>query len=174
MGLGALLAGAALGVVLGAASSTVTTALAVGVAGRNADRLIQSLEFTIRVALLLAAPCMGAILAALFAAVVVPRRVVPAPWAMGLGSVVGPILALNLDRVRELGSETVVTFAILLVCWAVLGGFLASAATARAATRPDGAGGHDPYGPPGARDPATANPATRPPGGSRRDPYDRL
>jgi hypothetical protein len=138
--------GAVLGLVLGAASSTVTTALAVGVAGRHADRFFQPIEFTIRVALLLAAPCMGAVLAALFAAVVVPRKVVPAPWAMGLGVVAGPILALRLDRVQDLGVETVVTFAVLLVCWAVVGGLLAAAATARAGTRSRGTG-RDLYGP---------------------------
>jgi len=139
-----VLGGAVLGVVLGAASSTVTTALAVGVAGKHADRFFQPVEFTIRVALLLAAPCMGAILAALFAAVVVPRKVTPAPWAMGLGVVAGPILALRLDRVQDLGVETVVAFALLLVCWAVVGGLLAAAATARAGTRPRGTR-RDPY-----------------------------
>lgn len=144
--LGGLLAGAVLGVVLGAASSTVTTALAVGVAGRNADRLFQPIEFTVRVALLLVAPCMGAILAALFSAVVPPRRVRPAPWAIGLGVVVGPILALRLDRTQELGAQTVAAFGVLLVCWAVVGGLLAAAAAARASVRRSRDGDDDQFG----------------------------
>jgi hypothetical protein len=134
--LGGLLAGAMLGVVLGAASSTVTTALAVGVAGSHADRLFQPIEFTIRVGLLLVAPPMGAVVAALFAAIVLPKRVVVAPWAVGLGIVVGPILALRLERATQFGSSTTVTFGLLLVCWAVVGGILAAVAAARTAPRP--------------------------------------
>lgn len=129
------LTGVVLGVVLGAASSTVTTALAVGVAGKNADRYFESIEFTIRVVLLLAAPCMGAILAALFVAVVAPGRLVLAPWAVGLGVMVGPILALRLDRVLQLGVRTTVVFGVLLVCWAIVGGVLAAAAASRTASR---------------------------------------
>jgi hypothetical protein len=143
---GRLLAGALFGVALGAASSTVTTALAVGVVGRNADRLYQPIEFTVRVALLLVAPCMGAILAALFSAVVPPRRVTPAPWGIGLGVVVGPILALRLDRTQDLGVQTMVTFGVLLACWAVVGGLLAAAAAARATVRRPRDGGDDRFG----------------------------
>jgi hypothetical protein len=123
--LGGLLAGAVLGVLLGSAASTVTTALAVGVAGANIDRLYRPVEFTLRVGLLLGAPCMGAIVAALLANVVLSRRVAVAPWAVGLGTVAGPILALRLERTLALGTRTAVTFGALLVCWAVAGGILA-------------------------------------------------
>ena len=91
-------AGVVIGVLLGAATSVLTTSLAAEVAGRQADGIPRSPEFTIRVGLILAAPCMGAILAALFAGIALPHPLRAAPWAIGLGTVTGPILALR--RIR--------------------------------------------------------------------------
>ncbi|HET9557237.1 MAG TPA: hypothetical protein VFS70_08870, partial [Actinomycetota bacterium] len=81
----------------GVAASTLATALAAAVAGRQSDLALLPVERTLRVALLLVAPCVGAVLAA----VVVPRgggR--SAVVAVGLGVPVGPLLVLRLDRVR--------------------------------------------------------------------------
>jgi len=64
-----------LAVPAGAAGSTLTTAIAAAVAGREADLALQPLELTLRVALLLAAPCVGALVAAL----VLPRPTGPPP-----------------------------------------------------------------------------------------------
>jgi hypothetical protein len=54
----------------GVAASTLTTALAAAVAGRQSDLALLPVERSLRVALLLVAPCVGAVLAA----VVVPVR----------------------------------------------------------------------------------------------------
>jgi hypothetical protein len=54
----------------GVAASTLATALAAAVAGRQSDLALLPVERTLRVALLLVAPCVGAVLAA----VVVPVR----------------------------------------------------------------------------------------------------
>jgi hypothetical protein len=59
----------------GVAASILTTALAAAVAGREADLALQPVELALRVALLLIAPCVGAVLAA----VVVPVRPTGAP-----------------------------------------------------------------------------------------------
>jgi hypothetical protein len=55
----------------GVAASTLTTALAAAVAGRQSDLALQPVELALRVALLLIAPCVGAVLAAVV--VPVPR-----------------------------------------------------------------------------------------------------
>jgi hypothetical protein len=57
------------------AASTLTTALAAAVAGRQSDLALQPVELALRVAVLLIAPCVGAVLAA----VVVPVRSAGAP-----------------------------------------------------------------------------------------------
>jgi hypothetical protein len=57
------------------AASTLATALAAAVAGRQSDLALEPVELALRVALLLVAPCVGAVLAA----VVVPARSTGAP-----------------------------------------------------------------------------------------------
>ena len=53
----------------GLAASTLATTLAAAVAGRQSDLALQPVELALRVGLLLVAPCVGAVLAA----VVVPK-----------------------------------------------------------------------------------------------------
>lgn len=118
------------GVLLGAAGSTFTTAIAAAVAGFQADRILQPIEFTIRVSLLLAAPCIGAFLATGF----LPRFVVRPPvWSVGLGTVAGPILVLRLDRIPAFGPGPTLAAAGVIVAWAAISSIVA-ASTAR---RPD-------------------------------------
>jgi hypothetical protein len=133
----------------GAAASTLMTALAAAVAGRQADLALQPVELALRVALLLGAPCAGALLAAL----VVPRgggrRAVA---AVGAGVPVGPLLVLRLDRVREFGFRPVLVVAAVLLAWGVVGAVLAAGWWARPAGRVDRteltAGGSAPRIPP--------------------------
>jgi type II secretory pathway pseudopilin PulG len=61
---------AVLALLAAVAASTLTTALAAAVAGRQSDLALQPVELALRVAVLLVAPCVGAVLAA----VVVPVR----------------------------------------------------------------------------------------------------
>ena len=116
----------------GVAASTLATALAAAVAGRQSDLALLPVERTLRVALLLVAPCVGAVLAA----VVVPRgggR--SAVVAVGLGVPVGPLLVLRLDRVREFGlTSSLLTFGVL-VAWGVIGATLAAGWWARPGRR---------------------------------------
>jgi hypothetical protein len=117
------------------AASTLTTALAAAVAGRESDLALQPVELALRVALLLLAPCVGAVLAA----VVVPARSTGggrlAAAAVGLGVPVGPLLVLRLDRVREFGlASTLLTLGVL-VAWAVVGAALAAGWWARPGRR---------------------------------------
>jgi len=89
-------------------------------------------ERTLRVALLLVAPCVGAVLAA----VVVPRgggR--SAVVAVGLGVPVGPLLVLRLDRVRDFGLASSLLTLGVLVAWGVIGAALAAGWWARPARR---------------------------------------
>jgi hypothetical protein len=89
-------------------------------------------ERTLRVALLLVAPCVGAVLAA----VVVPRgggR--SAVVAVGLGVPVGPLLVLRLDRVRDFGLTSSLLTVGVLVAWGVVGAALAAGWWARPARR---------------------------------------
>ncbi|HKF00537.1 MAG TPA: hypothetical protein VKG45_16595 [Actinomycetes bacterium] len=122
-------AGPLAAVLAGAAASTFTTSVAAGVAGFQADRDLQPLEFTIRACLLLAAPGIGAMLAML----VLPRRAGrPPSWAVGLGVVVGPLLVLRLDRMLGYGATAALVTAALLAAWAFVGTELAARSTARA------------------------------------------
>jgi hypothetical protein len=120
----------------GVAASTLTTALAAAVAGRESDLALQPVELALRVALLLIAPCVGAVLAA----VVVPARSSAgggrlAVAAVGLGVPVGPLLVLRLDRVREFGpASTLLTLGVLLA-WGVVGAALAAGWWARPGRR---------------------------------------
>jgi hypothetical protein len=120
----------------GVAASTLTTALAAAVAGRESDLALQPVELALRVALLLVAPCVGAVLAA----VVVPaRRAVGGGWlaavAVGLGVPVGPLLVLRLDRVREFGMTSSLLTVGVLLAWGVIGGCLAAGWWARPGRR---------------------------------------
>ncbi len=116
----------------GVAASTLATALAAAVAGRQSDLALLPVERTLRVALLLVAPCVGAVLAA----VVVPRgggR--SAVVAVGLGVPVGPLLVLRLDRVRDFGLTSSLLTVGVLVAWGVIGAALAAGWWARPARR---------------------------------------
>jgi hypothetical protein len=112
----------------GAAASTLATALAAAVAGRQADLALQPVELALRVGLLLGAPCVGAVLAAL----VVPRG--GGRWAViavGLGVPVGPLLVLRLDRMGEFGLAPSLLTAGVMVAWGVVGAALAAGWWAR-------------------------------------------
>jgi hypothetical protein len=116
----------------GVAASTLATALAAAAAGRQSDLALLPVERTLRVALLLVAPCIGAVLAA----VVVPRgggR--SAVVAVGLGVPVGPLLVLRLDRVRDFGLTSSLLTVGVLVAWGVVGAALAAGWWARPARR---------------------------------------
>jgi hypothetical protein len=116
----------------GIAASTLATALAAAVAGRQSDLALQPVELALRVGLLLVAPCVGAVLAA----VVVPRgggRL--AVVAVGLGVPIGPLLVLRLDRVRDFGLTSSLLTVGVLVAWGVVGAALAAGWWARPARR---------------------------------------
>lgn len=116
----------------GVAASTLATALAAAVAGRQSDLALLPVERTLRVGLLLIAPCVGAVLAA----VVVPRgggR--PAVVAVGLGVPIGPLLVLRLDRVRDFGLASSLLTVGVLVAWGVIGAALAAGWWARPGRR---------------------------------------
>jgi hypothetical protein len=112
----------------GVAASTLATALAAAVAGRQSDLALQPVELALRVGLLLVAPCVGAVLAA----VVVPKgggRL--AVVAVGLGVPLGPLLVLRLDRVREFGLPTSLLTVGVMVAWGAVGAALAAGWWAR-------------------------------------------
>ena len=116
----------------GVAASVLATSLAAAVAGRESDLTLQPVELALRVALLLVAPCVGAVLAA----VVVPRgggR--SAVVAVGLGVPVGPLLVLRLDRVRDFGLPSPLLTVGVMVAWGVVGAALAAGWWARPARR---------------------------------------
>jgi hypothetical protein len=116
----------------GAAASTLATALATAVAGRQADLALQPVELALRVGLLLAAPCVGALLAAM----VVPRG--GGRWAtvaVGVGVPVGPLLVLRLDRLREFGVTPALLTVGVLAAWGAVGATLAAGWWARPARR---------------------------------------
>ncbi len=101
-----------------AAASTLTTAAAAAAAGRQADLALRPIELALRVGLLLAAPCAGALLAA----VVLPRgggR--PVLAAIGIGVPLGPLLVLRLDRMGEFGPLPIVLTGAVLVLWGLAG-----------------------------------------------------
>ena len=122
-----------LAVPAGAAGSTLTTAIAAAVAGREADLALQPLELALRVALLLAAPCVGALVAAL----VLPRPTGPPRTfrltvaGVGVGVPVGPLLVLRMQRVLQFGSGAVGLTVVVLVAWGVVGAALAAGWWAR-------------------------------------------
>jgi len=127
---------AVLALLAGVAASTLTTALAAAVAGRQSDLALQPVELALRVALLLIAPCIGAVLAA----VVVPARSAagggwPAVAAVGLGVPVGPLLVLRLDQVREYGVPSALLTLGVLLAWGLVGAALAAGWWARPGRR---------------------------------------
>ena len=112
----------------GVAASTLATALAAAAAGHQSDLALQPVELALRVALLLIAPCVGAVLAA----VVVPRgggRL--AVVAVGLGVPFGPLLVLRLDRVRGFGLASSLLTVGVMVGWGLVGAALAAGWWAR-------------------------------------------
>jgi hypothetical protein len=112
----------------GAAASTLATALAAAVAGRQSDLALLPVERTLRIGLLLVAPCVGAVLAA----VVVPRGGGRAAVvAVGLGVPVGPLLVLRLDRMRDFGLTSSLLTVGVMVAWGVIGAALAAGWWAR-------------------------------------------
>jgi hypothetical protein len=129
------------------AASTLATAMAAAVAGRQSDLALQPVELALRVGLLLGAPCVGAVLAA----VVVPvgrhigasprgsrhllRGVRLAVVAVGLGVPLGPLLVLRLDRVRDFGLASSLLTLGVMVAWGVVGAALAAGWWARPARR---------------------------------------
>jgi len=106
-----------------AAASTLTTAGAAAAAGRQADLALQPIELALRVGLLLAAPCAGALLAA----IAIPRgggR--PILVAIGVGVPIGPLLVLRLDRMGEFGPLPILLTVAVLVLWGIAGALLAA------------------------------------------------
>jgi hypothetical protein len=119
----------------GVAASTLTTALAAAVAGRESDLALQPVELALRVGLLLIAPCVGAVLAA----VVLPVRLGGggrlAVLAVGLGVPLGPLLVLRLDRMREFGLGSALLTVGVMVAWGAVGAALAAGWWARPGRR---------------------------------------
>ena len=118
------------------AASTLATTMAAAVAGRQSDLALQPVELALRVALLLIAPCVGAVLAA----VVVPvgRGVGGGRLAavgVGLGVPVGPLLVLRLDQVRQFGLPTTLLTLGVLLAWGLVGAALAAGWWARPGRR---------------------------------------
>jgi hypothetical protein len=114
------------------AASTLATTMAAAVAGRQSDLALQPVELALRVGLLLGAPCVGAVLAA----VVVPARGARlAVVAVGLGVPLGPLLVLRLDRVRDFGLTSSLLTVGVMVAWGVVGAALAAGWWARPARR---------------------------------------
>ena len=112
----------------GVAGSTAATALAAQVAGRQADLALAPVEFAVRVGLLLAAPCVGGLLAA----IAVPRgggRA--AALAIGLGVPVGPLVVLRLDRLASFGPWPALVIAVVELAWGATAAVLAAAWWAR-------------------------------------------
>jgi len=117
----------------GVAASILVTALAAAVAGRESDLTLQPVELALRVALLLVAPCVGAVLAAVV--VPVPSGGRLAAVAVGLGVPLGPVLVLRLDRVRDFGLTSSLLTVGVLVAWGVVGAALAAGWWARPGRR---------------------------------------
>jgi hypothetical protein len=138
-----------------AAASALCTLGAAAAAGRQADLALEPIELALRVGLLLAAPCAGALLAA----IAIPRgggRQTLA--AIGIGAPIGPLLILRLDRMSQFGAIPALLTVAILVLWGIAGGLLASSwwrrpARAVESTAPPGPG-PDPPGP----DPLAATP----------------
>lgn len=114
----------------GAAASTLVTAGAATVAGREADLALDPVELALRVGLLLAAPCVGALLAALLLPGDGGR---PAVVGVGVGVPFGPLLVLRLDRLRDFGLVPTLLTVAVLVLWGLIGALLAAGWWARPA-----------------------------------------
>jgi hypothetical protein len=144
----------------GVAASALATALAAAVAGRQSDLALQPVELALRVGLLLVAPCVGAVLAA----VVVPAtggRRLPAA-AVGVGVPIGPLLVLRLDRVRDFGLTSALLTLGVMVAWGVVGAALAAGWWARPGRRVERT--DLPLAPGGLADPVEAGGDPGPPG----------
>jgi hypothetical protein len=127
----------------GIAASTLATALAAAVAGRQSDLALQPVELALRVGLLLVAPCVGAVLAAVVVPVQTggPARSSRTPRAtgggrlpaaaVGVGVPIGPLLVLRLDRVRDFGLTSALLTLGVMVAWGVVGAALAAGWWAR-------------------------------------------
>jgi hypothetical protein len=115
----------------GVAASTLATALAAAVAGRQSDLALQPVELALRVGLLLVAPCVGAVLAAVVVPAASAGPAGRAVVAVGLGVPFGPLLVLRLDRVREFGLVTSLLTVGVLVAWGMVGAALAAGWWAR-------------------------------------------
>ncbi len=106
-----------------AAASTLTTAGAAAAAGRQADLALEPIELALRVGLLLAAPCAGALLAA----IAIPRGGGRSTLAaIGIGVPLGPLLVLRLDRMSQFGAVPALLTVAVLVLWGIAGAQLAS------------------------------------------------
>jgi hypothetical protein len=106
-----------------AAASTLTTAGAAAAAGRQADLALQPIELALRVGLLLAAPCAGALLAA----IAIPRGGGRSTLAaIGIGVPIGPLVVLRLDRLEQFGAVPTLLTAAVLILWGIAGAMLAS------------------------------------------------
>jgi hypothetical protein len=106
-----------------AAASSLCTLGAAAAAGRQADLALEPIELALRVGLLLAAPCAGALLAA----IAIPRgggR--QALAAIGIGVPIGPLLVLRLDRMSQFGAIPALLTVAILVLWGIAGALLAS------------------------------------------------
>jgi hypothetical protein len=159
-------AGSVAGVVLGAAGSTLTTVATATVVGYQADRVLQPIEFTLRVVVLLLAPCVGAAAANWLLSALAGRHMEPPPaWAVGIGAVAGPVLALRLDRVIDYGyGPTAVTVAVM-GAWAVIAAALTSTITRRSAGVDHTALPQPTTLPPDDLPPTSRPPGNLPPGG---------
>jgi hypothetical protein len=119
----------------GLAASTLTTALAAAVAGRESDLALQPVELALRVGLLLIAPCVGAILAAVVVPVRSRRGGRLAVLAVGLAVPFGPLLVLRMDQVRDFGLASALLTAGVMVAWGAVGAALAAGWWARPGRR---------------------------------------
>lgn len=150
-----------------AAASTLTTAGAAAAAGRQADLALQPIELALRVGLLLAAPCAGALLAA----IAIPRGGGRSTLlAIAIGVPVGPLVVLRLDRMGQFGAIPALLTVAVLVLWGIAGALLASSWWRRPARTLDRSAlptgdGPDPPGPSEPPDPPGASGPPGPPGG---------
>jgi MFS family permease len=106
------------------AASTLTTTLAAAAAGHESDLALLPVERSLRVTLLLIAPCVGAVLAAVVVPVSGGGRL--AAVAVGLGVPLGPLLVLRLDRVRDFGLVSSLLTMGVMVAWGAIGAALAA------------------------------------------------
>jgi hypothetical protein len=151
-----------------AAASTLCTAGAAVAAGRQADLALQPIELALRVGLLLAAPCAGALLAA----IAIPRGGGPTTLAaIGVGVPIGPLLVLRLDRISQFGAVPALLTVAVLVLWGIAGALLASSWWRRPARTVEStalpvAGMDEPRLPSAPPEPPEPGDAPRPPGGA--------